>query len=76
MARLTVDNLRHVGGFLWQGRNPAATVYDSIGPRFPFALDEGWLNLGLWTGDGTDLTEAPAAVLQPQKILVFVLSCA
>ena len=62
MARLTVDNLRHVGGFLWQGRNPAATVYDSIGPRFPFALDEGWLNLGLWTGDGTDLTEAPAAV--------------
>ena len=26
------------------------------------ALDEGWLNLGLWLGDGSDLSEAPAAV--------------
>jgi SAM-dependent methyltransferase len=44
------------------GRNPAATVYDSIGPDFFLALDEGWLNLGLWEGDGSDPTEAPAAV--------------
>ena len=42
------------------GRNPAATVYDSIGPDFFLALDEGWLNLGLWEGDGADPAEAPS----------------
>ncbi|HEX9123095.1 MAG TPA: class I SAM-dependent methyltransferase, partial [Actinomycetota bacterium] len=47
---------------MWQERNPAATVYDSIGSHFFLALDEGWLNLGLWEGDGTDPSEAPAAV--------------
>jgi SAM-dependent methyltransferase len=44
------------------GRRPAATVYDSIGPDFFLALDHGWLNLGLWEGDGSDPGEAPAAV--------------
>jgi erythromycin 3''-O-methyltransferase len=44
------------------GRTPAATVYDSIGPDFFLALDEGWLNLGLWQGDGSDPSEAPVAV--------------
>jgi SAM-dependent methyltransferase len=44
------------------GQNPAATVYDSIGPHFFLALDQGWLNLGLWEGDGSDPSEAPAAV--------------
>ncbi len=44
------------------GVNPAATVYDSIGPDFFLALDEGWLNLGLWEGDGHDASEAPLAV--------------
>ncbi len=44
------------------GRNPAATVYDSIGDDFFFALAPGWLNLGLWNGDGSDPGEAPAAV--------------
>jgi SAM-dependent methyltransferase len=43
------------------GRNPAATVYDSLGPRPWAALSPGWLNLGLWTGDG-DEAEAGAAV--------------
>ncbi|MGH2651333.1 MAG: hypothetical protein ACRDHK_09000, partial [Actinomycetota bacterium] len=47
---------------VWQGGNPAARVYDSIGPDFFLALDEGWLNLGLWEGDGTDPSEAPRAV--------------
>jgi len=47
---------------VWQGRNPAARVYDSIGPDFFLALDEGWLNLGLWEGDGTNPSEAPRAV--------------
>lgn len=44
------------------GTNPAATVYDSIGPDFFLALAPGWLNLGLWEGDGGDRDEAPVAV--------------
>ncbi len=62
MARITTDNLRHAAGMLRFGRHPAATVYDSIGPAFFLALDEGWLNLGLWEGDGSDPAEAPVAV--------------
>ena len=62
MARITTDNLRHAVGMLRFGRNPAATVYDSIGSDFFLALDDGWLNLGLWEGDGSDLREAPLAV--------------
>ena len=58
----TTDNLRHAAGLFVQGRRPAATVYDSIGPDFFLALDDGWLNLGLWEGDGSDEAEAPAAV--------------
>jgi erythromycin 3''-O-methyltransferase len=57
----TSANLRHIGGLVRQGRNPAATVYDSIGPEFLLALAPGWLNLGLWEGDGT-ADEAPVAV--------------
>lgn len=59
---MTRENLRHVAGFVRRGSNPAATVYDSLGSDFFLALDEGWLNLGLWDGDGGDPTEAPAAV--------------
>ena len=44
------------------GRHPAATVYDSIGEDFFLALAPGWLNLGLWEGDGSDPAEAPVAV--------------
>jgi erythromycin 3''-O-methyltransferase len=44
------------------GRHPAATVYDSIGEDFFLALAPGWLNLGLWNGDGSDPAEAPIAV--------------
>ena len=62
MARITTGNLRHVAGMLRFGRNPVATVYDSIGPDFFLALDDGWLNLGLWEGDGSDPMEAPVAV--------------
>jgi SAM-dependent methyltransferase len=58
----SLDNARHALALLKQGRNPAATVYDSIGPEFFLALDEGWLNLGLWEGDGGDPAEAPVAV--------------
>jgi erythromycin 3''-O-methyltransferase len=62
MTTWTRDHLRHALGFFRQGRNPAATVYDSIGPDFFLSLDDGWLNLGLWEGDGSDPAEAPVAV--------------
>jgi MPBQ/MSBQ methyltransferase len=58
----TRDNLRHAIAMVRYGRNPAATVYDSIGDDFFFALAPGWLNLGLWEGDGGDPSEAPVAV--------------
>jgi SAM-dependent methyltransferase len=59
---VTLANLRHAAGMLRFGRNPAATVYDSIGADFFLALDDGWLNLGLWEGDGTDPAEPAIAV--------------
>ncbi len=62
MPRWTGENVRHALSLLKQGSNPAGTVYDSLGPDFFLALDEGWLNLGLWEGDGTDPAEAPVAV--------------
>jgi ubiquinone/menaquinone biosynthesis C-methylase UbiE len=62
MPQLTLDNLRHGLAMLRFGPRPAATVYDSIGSSFFLALDDGWLNLGLWDGDGSDPGEAPVAV--------------
>jgi len=54
--------MRHAAGFaLGYGRNPAARVYESIGPAFFLAPAPGWLNLGLWEGPGTE-DEAPTAV--------------
>jgi cyclopropane fatty-acyl-phospholipid synthase-like methyltransferase len=61
-ARWTPENVWHGLALLRQGSNPAATVYDSIGPEFFLALAPGWLNLGLWEGDGSDPSEAPIAV--------------
>jgi erythromycin 3''-O-methyltransferase len=58
----SIDNARHALGLLKQGSNPAATVYDSLGSDFFLALAPGWLNLGLWEGDGGDAAEAPLAV--------------
>jgi SAM-dependent methyltransferase len=46
---------------LKQGRRPAATVYDSLGSDFFLSPAPGWLNLGLWEGEG-DEHEAEAAV--------------
>jgi erythromycin 3''-O-methyltransferase len=62
VSPITPQNLRHAAAMLRFGPNPAATVYDSLGPTFFLALDEGWLNLGLWEGDGSDPSEAPQAV--------------
>jgi SAM-dependent methyltransferase len=61
-AGWTRENLRHGAAMLRYGRHPAATVYDSIGNDFFLALAPGWLNLGLWEGDGRDPAEAPVAV--------------
>ena len=58
----THENLRHAIAMLRYGANPAATVYDSIGPDFFLALAPGWLNLGFWEGDGGAPGEAPVAV--------------
>ena len=58
----TRQNVRHALSVARYGRNPAATVYDSLGSDFFLALAPGWLNLGLWEGDGSDPDEAPAAV--------------
>ena len=62
MRTWTREHLIHAARLVKQGRNPAAAVYDSIGPDFFLALDEGWLNLGLWEGEGSDPDEAPVAV--------------
>ncbi len=61
MTEWTRENVRHALGLFRQGRNPAATVYDSIGSDFFLAVAPGWLNLGLWEGPGTE-REAPLAV--------------
>jgi SAM-dependent methyltransferase len=50
----TRQHVRHIGEIVKQGRNPAARVYESIGPDFFLALAPGWLNLGLWEGPGSD----------------------
>ena len=61
-GRWTRENLRHAAGMFRYGRRPAETVYDSIGSDFFLSLAPGWLNLGLWEGDGSDPAEAPVAV--------------
>jgi erythromycin 3''-O-methyltransferase len=61
MTSWTRQKIRHALSVFRQGRNPAATVYDSIGPDFFLAIAPGWLNLGLWEGPGTE-DEAPRAV--------------
>jgi SAM-dependent methyltransferase len=55
------------------GANPAAAVYDSIGPDFFLALAPGWLNLGFWEGDGGDPQEAPVAVRRLVERIAGVL---
>jgi len=53
-ATWTPEQVRHIGEIFRQGPNPAARVYDSIGPDFFLAPAPGWLNLGLWTGAGEE----------------------
>jgi SAM-dependent methyltransferase len=60
MAGWTTDHVRHAAAVFWQGTNPAARVYQSIGSDFFLALAPGWLNLGLGVGPG-GADEAEAA---------------
>jgi cyclopropane fatty-acyl-phospholipid synthase-like methyltransferase len=60
-VRWTRERLVHAASMLRFGRNPAATVYRSIGTDFFLAISPGWLNLGLWEGDGSDPSEAGIA---------------
>jgi erythromycin 3''-O-methyltransferase len=57
-ASWTPENLRHAVRMVRYGGRPAETVYDSIGEDFFLALAPGWLNLGLWEGNGSDAAEA------------------
>ena len=50
----TGENVRHAATMIWQGANPAARVYESIGADFFLAMAPGWLNLGLWDGPGSE----------------------
>lgn len=62
MSGWTRQRIAHALSLFRYGANPAATVYDSLGSDFFLALAPGWLNLGLWEGDGGDAAEAPEAV--------------
>jgi hypothetical protein len=78
VAGRTGQHARHAAAMFRQGRNPAARVYESIGPDFFLALAPGWLNLGLWEGPGSEdeaeqacrrLVRTLASVLRPGGVL-------
>ena len=54
LAGWTGEHVRHAATMIWQGANPAARVYESIGADFFLAMAPGWLNLGLWEGPGSE----------------------
>ncbi|MGH2774624.1 MAG: class I SAM-dependent methyltransferase [Actinomycetota bacterium] len=72
MPNLTRANARHLVSLARLGRNPAATVYDSLGGDFFLSPAPGWLNLGLWEGRG-DASEAPDAVVRLASVLAAEL---
>lgn len=65
----TKEHLRHATTVVRRGTNPAAAIYDSIGATFPLALDDGWLNLGLWEDLSGPDAEAPTAVRRLVEVL-------
>jgi MPBQ/MSBQ methyltransferase len=72
MTGWTPANFRHLAGLVRFGRNPAATVYDSLGARPWAAPAPAWLNLGLWEGPGGE-SEAPVAVRRLVSTLASAL---
>jgi SAM-dependent methyltransferase len=65
----------HAAAMLWQGTNPVARVYESIGSSCFLALAPGWLNLGLWEGSGAE-DEAEAACRRLVTTLATALPAA
>ena len=72
IAGWTAQHVRHAAGVLKQGGNPAARVYESIGPDFFLAVAPGWLNLGLWEGPGSE-SEAEQACRRLVRTLASAL---
>jgi SAM-dependent methyltransferase len=72
MPPLSRANLRHLASLVRLGSNPAATVYDSLGGDFFLSPAPGWLNLGLWDGQG-DSSEAEDAVVRLASVLAAEL---
>jgi len=72
IAGWTGEHLRHAATLVRQGRNPAARVYESIGADSFLALSPGWLNLGLWEGQGL-ADEAEAACRRLVRTLASAL---
>src|SRR5215469_3041547 len=77
----TSQHVRHIGEIVKQGRNPAARVYESIGPDFFLAPAPGWLNLGLWEGPGSEdeaeqawrrLVRTMASALSAEGVIIDV----
>ncbi len=58
IPRVTSENFKHLSLLLRLGRNPAATVYESLGADFFIAPPDGWLNLGLWEPGQHDAAKA------------------
>jgi SAM-dependent methyltransferase len=72
MPALSRANVKHLASLVRLGRNPAATVYDSLGGEFFLSPAPGWLNLGLWEGRG-DSSEAEEAVVRLASLLAAEL---
>jgi SAM-dependent methyltransferase len=67
------EHVRHAATLVWQGANPAARVYESIGSGFFLEVSPGWLNLGLWEGPGSE-QEAGEACRRLVRTLASALS--
>jgi hypothetical protein len=50
----TGQHVRHAAALFRQGQNPVARVYESMRSDFFLAPAQGWLNLGLWEGPGSE----------------------
>jgi len=60
MPTWTRAQLRHVLRLFRYDRQPAATVYESLGSDVFGAFEPGWLNLGYWDGPGDERESALA----------------
>ena len=68
----TGEHVRHAAAMIWQGANPAARVYESIGADFFLAIAPGWLNLGLWEVPGSEgEAEAPPGQQEAAGLLLW-----